>query len=276
MSTKRSSTAKSEMTSDIGSTCAKKPKNKKKESQNDTEAPSICTKNEKTTNRNDTNAFSEEAKVAMKQFTYQIVQSGLHQLRVQYSDLKSFVPADPSKKHFDANQAKCRYKDVPCWDRTRVVLSWPPGVAGDFVHANRVTHEFVDGQQYICCQGPLDATVSDFWRCVWQEKVKQIIMLCRCEEMGKAKCAQYWPATVGEKMTFHGLTIKCEKVDSSDRSFVHTKLALTYGNETRMIDHRQWTTWPDKSVPKTPMAPFRLLQYTRKNPSHSTIIVSIY
>uniref|UniRef100_A0A914P9C6 Tyrosine-protein phosphatase domain-containing protein n=1 Tax=Panagrolaimus davidi TaxID=227884 RepID=A0A914P9C6_9BILA len=184
MSTKRSSTAKSEMTSDIGSTCAKKPKNKKKESQNETEAPSICTKNEKTTNRND-NAFSEEAKVAMKQFTYQIVQSGLHQLRVQYSDLKAFVPADPSKKHFDANQAKCRYKDVPCWDRTRIVLSWPPGVAGDFVHANRVTHEFVDGQQYICCQGPLDATVSDFWRCVWQEKVKQIIMLCRCEEMGK-------------------------------------------------------------------------------------------
>jgi hypothetical protein len=73
-------------------------------------------------------------------------------------------------------------------------------------------------------------------------------------------------------MSFYGLTIKCEKVDSSDRSFIHTKLALTYESETRMVDHRQWTTWPDKSVPKTPMASFRLLQYTRKNPSHSTVI----
>uniref|UniRef100_A0A914Y7N3 Protein tyrosine phosphatase n=1 Tax=Panagrolaimus superbus TaxID=310955 RepID=A0A914Y7N3_9BILA len=128
------------------------------------------------------------------------------------------------------------------------------------------------GQQFICCQGPLDATVADFWRCVWQEKVKQIIMLCRCEEMGKNKCAQYWPLQIGGTLNFHGLTIKCEKIDTSDRSFLHSKLSLTYENETRTVDHRQWTSWPDKSVPKTPMAPFRLLQHTRKYPQNPTVI----
>ena len=69
--------------------------------------------------------------------------------------------------------------------------------------------------------------------------------------------------------------MKCEKIDDkSDKSFVHTKLTLkckvialesalrhaSDGDETRPVDHRQWMTWPDKSVPKTPLAPFRLLQ----------------
>lgn len=69
--------------------------------------------------------------------------------------------------------------------------------------------------------------------------------------------------------------MKCEKIDDkSDKSFVHTRLTLkcklvplehafrnvSDGEEARTVDHRQWMTWPDKSVPKTPLAPFRLLQ----------------
>uniref|UniRef100_A0AC34GN55 Uncharacterized protein n=1 Tax=Panagrolaimus sp. ES5 TaxID=591445 RepID=A0AC34GN55_9BILA len=309
MSTRRS-TAKSEI--DVGSTLSKKPRKKKEiNNNNDMEAGkqssmTSCherssqsstqtkrtkrkkdgTKNDPDDNNNNNNeekdkekersnrndSFSNEAKIAMKQFSYQIVQSGLHHLRVQYNELKAFVPADPSKKHFEANLTKCRYKDVPCWDKTRIVLSWPPGVPNDFVHANRISHELLEAQQFICCQGPLPDTVADMWRCLWQENVKQVIMLCCCQEMGKNKCAQYWPSTVGEKMTFHGLTIRCEKVDASDRSFVYTKLSLTLDGKTRTLDHRQWRTWPDKSVPKTPMAPFRLLQHTRKYPQNPTVI----
>uniref|UniRef100_A0AC34QAQ7 Protein tyrosine phosphatase n=1 Tax=Panagrolaimus sp. JU765 TaxID=591449 RepID=A0AC34QAQ7_9BILA len=215
--------------------------------------------------------FTPEAKAAMKSFTYQVARDGVHALRMQYNDLRSFVPPDPSRTAFDSNPTKCRYKDVPCWDKTRVVLKWPPDVANDFLHANWVIHPLLE-YQFICSQGPLDGTIGDFWRCVWQEKVKQIIMLCRCEELGKNKCAQYWPANVGETMSHFGLTIKCEKIDNSDRSFIHTRLTLTYKDETRHVDHRQWTTWPDKSVPKTPMAPFRLLQFTRKSPKNPSII----
>ena len=111
--------------------------------------------------------FSTEAKAAMKNFTLQVIQNGLHSLRTQYVDVKAYVPPDPSKTHFDANPTKevsypffiCyrtsfrnRYKDVPCWDRTRIVLTWPPGVPGDFLHANRITHDLLESQQFICCQ----------------------------------------------------------------------------------------------------------------------------
>uniref|UniRef100_A0A7E4V475 Protein-tyrosine-phosphatase n=1 Tax=Panagrellus redivivus TaxID=6233 RepID=A0A7E4V475_PANRE len=217
-------------------------------------------------------AFTAEAKAAMKQFTLQTVQNGIHSLRLKYAEMKGFTPADPSKTHFEQNLTKSRYKDVPCWDKTRIVLTWPPGVPGDFVHANRVTHELLESQQFICAQGPLDSTVGDFWRCVWQEKVKNIIMLCKTQEMGKDKCAQYYPLAPGGSMTHHGLTIKCDKVDTSDRSFIHTKLTLTYEKESRVVDHRAMVAWPDKSVPKTPMAPFRMLQYSRKNPKNVTLI----
>ena len=40
---------------------------------------------------------------------------------------------------------------------------------------------------------PLPTTVTDFWRLVWQEKVKVIVILTNVVEGGKQKCEQYWP-----------------------------------------------------------------------------------
>ncbi|TKR59729.1 hypothetical protein L596_029361 [Steinernema carpocapsae] len=213
--------------------------------------------------------YSPETKEKMRGFVEKVTQGGVHALRLQYAELKPFVPPDNAKTASDANPTKCRYKDVGCMDKTRIVLKWPPENKNDFVHANKVTHKLLDNT-FICCQGPMDATVPDFWRMIWQERVKLIIMLCRCEELGKEKCAQYWPINKDESKSFFGLSIKAEKIDTSDPSFVQTRLLLTFDKEQRHVDHRQWTKWPDKSVPKTPMAPFRLLQHSRmytKNPS---------
>lgn len=44
-------------------------------------------------------------------------------------------------------------------------------------------------------QGPMEKTVDDFWRMIWQEKCKSIVMLCNVMECGKQKCEQYWPLT---------------------------------------------------------------------------------
>ncbi|TKR86882.1 hypothetical protein L596_011386 [Steinernema carpocapsae] len=213
--------------------------------------------------------ISPEAKEAMKKWVEVISQAGIHTLRMNYTEMKTFVPPDPSKTAFDQNGSKCRYKDVACFDKSRVVLKQPEG--GDFIHANWVTHELLDNQ-FICCQGPLDATVSDFWWMVWQEKVKLIIMLCKCEELGKKKCSQYWPLKAEEPKVYNGITIKNEKVDAYDYNVVHTLLTLAYENEHYTLDHYQWITWPDRSRPKNPMIPFRLLHLTRQNTTNASII----
>jgi protein tyrosine phosphatase len=70
------------------------------------------------------------------------------------------------------------------------------------------------GNKFICAQGPLDCTanspgtISDFWRMVWQEKVRFIVMLCNVIEAGKVKCAQYYPLAVGETVTYGNLSVK--------------------------------------------------------------------
>ncbi|KAI6196186.1 hypothetical protein M3Y94_01079100 [Aphelenchoides besseyi] len=216
--------------------------------------------------------FSEEAKNAMREFVSATTKNGVHALRLNYATLKDFQPPFTAKDAFNANLSKCRYKDIPCWDRTRVVLKWPKeSTDGDFIHANHVRHELLENH-FICTQGPMDNTVVDFWRMCWQERVKQIIMLCCCEELGKQKCSQYWPQKVGESRTIGPLVVRCEKLDLSDSSFVTTRLLLIYGDESRHLDHRQWKTWPDKSVPKTPMAPFRLLQHTRRQTKYPSVI----
>ena len=38
---------------------------------------------------------------------------------------------------------------------------------------------------YIASQGPLESTVDDFWRMIWEQKSCCIVMLCQLEENDK-------------------------------------------------------------------------------------------
>ena len=79
-----------------------------------------------------------------------------------------------------SNAGKNRYIDMLCYDSTRVKLNpSDPNDNKDYINAS-----FVDGYQqkkaYICCMGPLDKTCDDFWKMVWQEEVRLIVMTTRC------------------------------------------------------------------------------------------------
>ena len=43
------------------------------------------------------------------------------------------------------------------------------------------------------CVGPKDKTVADFWRMIWEKHILVIVMVTKCVELGKKKCALYWP-----------------------------------------------------------------------------------
>ena len=82
------------------------------------------------------------------------------------------------------------FSDVICIDESRVVLNWPPGHPNDYIHANWVQ---VRGEKrYICTQGPTPKTVEDFWRMVFQEKIKGIVSLTEIMELGKKKFVTFY------------------------------------------------------------------------------------
>lgn len=185
---------------------------------------------------------------------------GVAGLEREYEDLLKGVPGEERLSCIKCNEFpdKNRYRDVGCWDQSRVELMQPTtsedGVESDYIHAN-----WVDGgrrpKEFICAQGPTDDTRDDFWQMVWEQRVPTIIMLCLCREDGRPKCAQYWPLRDSLRLE-SGYQIKFlhrETIQLADQVLVDTLLELKKGDsdETRTIRHTIHTNWPDRSVPSS-------------------------
>lgn len=108
------------------------------------------------------------------------------------------------------NVYKNRYPDIKCYDQTRVKLSTLNGLVGsDYINANFVIG-YKERKKFICAQGPMDSTVTDFWRMIWEQHLEIIIMLTNLEEYNKTKCAKYWPERVSESVQFGEMTVGFE------------------------------------------------------------------
>ena len=98
----------------------------------------------------------------------------------------------------ESNKVKNRYKNILPFDHTRVELKdGDPGKEGeDYINANFI--EIKDesmmlnrNKRYIATQGPLMETVSDFWRMIWQENCRVIVMTTRMLERGKVSSLSF-------------------------------------------------------------------------------------
>ena len=80
------------------------------------------------------------------------------------------------------NQAKNRYKNVYPYDDTRVRISQRPGVEGsDYINANYID-SYAAKNSFIATQAPVEATIADFWRMIWEQNCGTIVMLSKeCE-----------------------------------------------------------------------------------------------
>ncbi|VDM46868.1 unnamed protein product [Toxocara canis] len=194
---------------------------------------------------------------------------GVQGILQQYKTyLKTYVPPDVTRVAFDKNMERNRYKDVVCIDQTRVVLK---NFEQDYIHASHVKGEpFVN--PFICAQAPMKNTLNDFWVMIMQEKVGHIIMLCNLNECGKSKCAQYWPPEEGGTLQFAGILIKNVSINNDDHTLITTKLEAEGRGEHLTIQHIRWKNWPDKGVPSSVLAPFRMLRMCRQSNTRPTLV----
>ena len=65
------------------------------------------------------------------------------------------------------------------YDDTRVRLSQRPGVEGsDYINANYID-SYGCKDYFIATQAPLESTIGDFWRMIWEQNCGTIVMLSK-------------------------------------------------------------------------------------------------
>ncbi|XP_040466677.1 receptor-type tyrosine-protein phosphatase C isoform X2 [Falco naumanni] len=162
-----------------------------------------------------------------------------------------FSIKEAKKSH---NQNKNRYIDILPYDHNRVELSEIPGDPGsDYINASYIDG-FKEPRKYIAAQGPKDETMDDFWRMIWEQKATIIVMVTRCEEGKRNKCAQYWPSMENGCAMYGDIIVKINESKTCP-DYVIQKLHITNGKERtagRDVTHIQFTSWPDHGVPEDP------------------------
>lgn len=154
----------------------------------------------------------------------------------------------------NCNTVKNRYVDILPYDHNRVQLSTGNGEPGcDYINASFI-NGYKENKKYIAAQGPKEETINDFWRMIWEQKSSIIVMVTRCEEGSRVKCAQYWPSMERGAEIFEEFVVKVNSEEQCPDYMVR-HLSLTNKkekNSERVVTHIQFLSWPDHGVPGEP------------------------
>ena len=111
-------------------------------------------------------------------------------------EFRSICVGSDTKKivsQLSENYHKNRYGTITTYDHSRVrLLKINNDPNSDYINASYI-NGYVTPNAYIATQGPLDNTVNDFWRMVWEQNVSSVVMLTNLEQGGQKKSVKYWP-----------------------------------------------------------------------------------
>ncbi|KAK5190929.1 phosphotyrosine-specific ptp2-like protein [Exophiala xenobiotica] len=113
-------------------------------------------------------------------------------VQVSYGTPKSEKPSKIEVAGIEKG-SKNRYNNIFPYDHTRVRLQDVPNGSCDYINASHVKAEY-SNRHYIATQAPIPATFNDFWRVVWEQDVRVIVMLTAEAEGGQVKSHVYWNA----------------------------------------------------------------------------------
>lgn len=136
-------------------------------------------------------------------------------------------------------------------------------------------------KMFISTQGPPKNTFFQFWKMIYNNNCKLILMLCNLYEDARVKCDQYWPDSQEKKLTCSGnnqsymeIAMISEKKILDDL-IIERKFQIKYCmedeqmedelkhktlSETKEITQLHIISWPDHSVPQN-NSYFKLFNY---------------
>ncbi|CAB3244986.1 unnamed protein product [Arctia plantaginis] len=147
---------------------------------------------------------------------------------------------------------KNRYSNVLPLPETRVPLKrLGNDPTTEYINANYITGPGNIRNYYIACQAPLSNTVVDFWRMIWEQNSRLVVMLTEYMENGVEKCYEYLPPSEisDNKRIFGDFKIILKKREQRDKYAVSSVQLINLSTRTwREITHL-WYFWPAKGVP---------------------------
>ncbi|XP_030851934.1 receptor-type tyrosine-protein phosphatase epsilon isoform X2 [Strongylocentrotus purpuratus] len=163
----------------------------------------------------------------------------------------------------EENKPKNRYRNILPYNNSRVVLE----VIDDDPYSDYINASYIDSftreKAYIASQGPKKNTVDDFWRMIWQEKIRVVSMVTKLEEVLKTKCECYWPDS-GADETYGEIHVEAKSTEERDFGVLREFIIFKASEDKRKLTHFQFTKWPDKSVPKQTSLFLRYMREVKK------------
>lgn len=178
-----------------------------------------------------------------------------HKLHAEFAEIPmNFI--DPKELDIPNHGTKNRYKTILPNPHSRVILKSKScnDLLSSYINANYIRGYLSEQKAFIATQGPMVNTVNDFWQMAWQEESPVIVMITKLKEKNE-KCVLYWP----EKRGIYG---KVEVLVNSVRESEHytaRNLTLKCGNQTRVLQHYWYTSWPDHKTPDSTMPLLQLM-----------------
>lgn len=171
-------------------------------------------------------------------------------------------PNNSSIADQEENEKKNRTRVVVPYDHSRITLKAELSHSNsDYINASPIMDHDPRNPAYIASQGPLPATVADFWQMVWENGCVVIVMLTPLTENGVKQCHHYWPDEGSNLYHIYEVNLVSEHIWCEDflvRSFYLKNLQT---NETRTVTQFHFLSWFDLAVPSSTRT---LLDFRRK------------
>lgn len=144
-----------------------------------------------------------------------------------------------------------RYSDIIPYQHSRVILTTQEednDPDSNYINACHIKPVFsTDTVKYISCCAPTTAAMNHFWRMVWEQGSKVVLMLTREVENGKKKADVYWPDP-GTRILRGDVAVET-KSQEIEEYIISRKFLITRNGEQREVAQLQYTGWPDYGAP---------------------------
>jgi len=149
---------------------------------------------------------------------------------------------------------KNRYRDVLPNASTRVLLSKrDDDPYSDYINANHINIKTcLSGAQhtYIAASAPVPGTMNDWWRMIYEQNTRIVLMLTMEREKERLKAHRYWPDTPNKTLTFGDLLVTLLHVTQHANDLVSRHLTIQKAGESpREVIQLQYAGWPDHGAP---------------------------